>query len=611
MNIAPALADVNANALPSLNTATNADVTTTNNNMNIQITGGKNSVGTLNWNTYNIGKDATVNYEFTANQQTALNKVAATGGVSQIFGKITNSGCASCGYEATGKIILINPNGVLFGETSNVNLNSLTVSTLDGTYDATNKQLVLDDKTNQGDYGIVVRKGAEIYGDKSVGLVSNNISLYNGSKISTNVGPNVGDVAYGKVKLVTADGVTFNYYNNSGIKSSENVKASTDKMYLAVNGTIDSGNIDIKNYSTNADSQINVKAATLKATKAVSGEDGNIWLTSTSKIATGGDATFTTVNATGAENNSGGNVILLASGKISNGASTINAVGDVTINSVDNKVIVEDVDITTAKDVTIKAKDIASIQDNSSIKANNITVSGNNTWISSSSLNGDKITLTADNDVITNKLNLNNKKTYITAGNDVDMVAVTGVGDRQNGLVAKGGNNVAISTDGDLSVASLISGKDMTINAKSVISGYDKTTNVLRTEGDSTDRAYIEVGGKFTSNPDYNVSDSAQLTADGNYNQRHHIEYGANKDEKILLVYNLPVVANTNPPAVDDTTTEVASVSVDDDQATMLNKIPRQPESFSNATNITDGRTSFVDVFAAASQIEIEDDEEE
>ena len=94
-----ALADVAASALPSLNSATNANVTVGNsNNMNIQIQGGQGGVGVLNWNSYNVGKDASVNYEFSAHNQTALNKVSATGGLSQIYGKITSSGCAGCGY---------------------------------------------------------------------------------------------------------------------------------------------------------------------------------------------------------------------------------------------------------------------------------------------------------------------------------------------------------------------------------------------------------------------------------------------------------------------------------------------------------------------------------
>ena len=39
--------------------------------------------------------------------------------------------------------------------------------------------------------------------------------------------------------------------------------------------------------------------------------------------------------------------------------------------------------------------------------------------------------------------------------------------------------------------------------------------------------------------------------------------------------------------------------------------MPRQPEVFNNNTVVNNGRTALVDVFAAASQIEIEDDEEE
>ena len=208
------------------------------------------------------------------------------------------------------------------------------------------------------------------------------------------------------------------------------------------------------------------------------------------------------------------------------------------------------------------------------------------------------ITIEAGNDVVAYNLDLNNKKTVINAGHDVD-INVKNVGERQNGLIAKAGHDMKIKTDGALSVSSLISGNDMSIDAKEVISGYDKTSNSLREEGDSADRAYIEVGGKFTSNPSYEVTDSADLTADGKYNQRHHIQYG-DGSEKILLVTKLPYT-----PPVDPNVPEV-----EDDQATMLNKLPRQPEVFNNSTVINDGRTTFVDVFAAASQIEIEEDEE-
>ena len=641
MSISPAMADVAAGALPNLGNATNADVTTSGSNMNIQIQGGQGGLGTLNWNSFNVGKDAAVNYEFTAHNQTALNKVDAAGGMSQIYGNITTSGCAGCGYDATGKVILINPNGVLFGDGANVNLNSLTVSTMDGTFDQTKNELQLNKGANQSDFGIVVQEGANIYGDKNVTFASNNVTMYNGSKISTNAGANVGDTSFGKIKIVTADGVNFAYYNNGAVKEVSNITGSADKMVVSLNGALESGNIDIRNYSNNEASEINLNGATLKATKAVEGNDGNIWLTASNKIVTEGTK-FETVNQTGAEDRNGGNVRFLAGKKVSIGTADIDAVGNVEITSQGNDIAVDNSTIDTAKDVTLTAGRIASIQNNSNVKGRNVKITGkdraqvvdskvdasdieitaDNVWFRNADLkaaneinakgtNGyvnaensvmqaNKITLDAATNVI-GKIDLKGSQTNIKAGNDVD-VELANVGVRENGLIAKAGNNMTVTTDGTLSVSSLISGNDMTINADKVIAGYPLTDNSLETPGDSADRSYIEVGGTFTSNTandSYVVTKSADLTDDGQYMQRHHIEYG-NGEEKILLVNKRPYVA----PPTDDT-------DVNTDQAEMLNKIPRQPATFNNNTNINNGRTTFVDVFAAASQIEIVEDEEE
>ena len=650
MSITPVLADVSAGALPSLDSATNADVTTSGTNMNIQIQGGQGGVGTLNWNNYNIGKDASVNYEFSAHNQTALNKVNAAGGISQIYGKITSSGCAGCGYDGTGKVILINPNGVLFGDSANVNLNSLTVTNMNAVYDAETKQLKLVSGDNQGDFGIVVQDGATIHGAKNVTFAGNNITVYKGSKITTDTVANVGDTAYGKVKLVTADGVNFTYYNNGAINKISDQQVSSDKMLISVNGDITSGNIDIRNYSDNAASEINLKNATLKAVKAEKGNDGNIWLTANNKIITEG-ATFKTTNLTAAAaERNGGNVQILAGKKVSIGSSNINSVGNVDITSQAHQVVIDGTTIAAAKDINVTAADIASVQNNSTLSAKNIKiqggkraqvvaselnadaieVTGDDVWFDnaylrannsikatatkgnlqadSTSFKAEKIDLAAAKDV-KGTIQLNNKKTTITAGNDVD-VTLAGVEDRQNGLIAKANNNMTIKTDGTLSVSSLISGKDMTINANKVISGYDKTNNSLRNPGDSSDRAYIEVGGKFTSTPAFEVTDSEGITPDGNYKQRHHIQYG-DGSEKILLVNNRPYVAPEQPVDPVPPVEPQETLDVDDDQASMLHKLPRQPQTMNNNTNISDTRTTFVDVFAAASQIEIEEDEEE
>ncbi len=417
-----AYADVTAKTLPSLRSASNADVTTPSTaKMNIQIKGGQGGVGTLNWNSYNIGKNAHVNYEFSAHNQTAVNKVDASGGLSQIYGKITNSGCLNCGYEGTGKVILMNPNGVLFGDGANVNVNSFTVSTMNGTFDKSSNKLSLTKGANQSDFGIVVQDGAKIYGDKNVAFASNNITLYNGSKISTNVGNNVGDYAYGKVKLVTADGVNFEYYNNGAVKEITGLQTSPDKMYLSVNGNIQSGNIDIRNWSTNSDAEINLNGATLKATKAVQGNDGNIWLTAPNRIINE-HSKITTVNATGAENVEGGNVRALAGQKLSFGTNDIDAVGNVDLISQSYDAVLDKSTVDTAKDVNVTAGNVAAVQNGTIINAKNITVNGaGRAQVNSSTLN-------ASNDV--NVISAGDiawvDKSTLKAGRDVNVKATNG-----------------------------------------------------------------------------------------------------------------------------------------------------------------------------------------
>ncbi len=726
LSVTSALADIAANTLPSFNNGTNVNVTTNGSNaMNVQIQGGKGGVGIANWNSFNVGKDAAVNFEFTAHNQTSLNKVSAAGGLSHIYGSLTNSGCAGCGYDATGKVILVNPNGILFGDGANINLNSFTATTFDANYDKDTNKLSLTKKDGAGD--IKVFGGANIYGDKNVTLAASNIKTYAGSKISTSTIPNVDATeSYGKVKLITADGVNFTYYNNGAVKEVSDVANSTDKMVIGLNGTIESGHIDIRNTSENAESEINLAGATLKATKAEVGNDGNIWLTANNKIVIDDSKLETTNYSDAAALRDKGNIKISANKRVSIANTDINAVGDIDITSVkeniafDNSRINNDhkIDINFGDDiimfpsnkignVTLTAGKTASVQNSSEIAGKNVTIKGGNNaqavnskiasygdidlisdgdmvWtdnadlkaqgninttanngylllndsifnaksninlkskdsVTSAKLKGsefttqnkinvesteknvlltstdqfkytnsivgglqpnylslkgaenveinsdtdlrtesinleagknivlssktgnvtltdstnfigaEKIYVNASNNIVSapstapypgydNKtVNLNNIQTNLKAGNDID-VTLKNVGNRENGLIAEAKNNMILTTDGTLSVSSLKSGNDMTINANKVIAGKPYTTETKLPGDPYSDRSYIEVGGEFTSNVtenNYEITESGDLTNDGNYNRKHHIQYG--EDEKILLVNKRPV----------------------------------------------------------------------
>ena len=328
------------------------------NGLNVKVNGGRGAVGQFDWKSFDVGKDAHVNFEFTNHNQTALNRVDQTGGMSQIYGKLTNSCGAGCGYAGTSKVILLNPNGVIFGSGANVDLNSFTVSTFKGDYNADQKTLTLTKEANSGDINVL--DGAVIKGDEGVNLIGSNVNLYQGSKISTNLANNFNNntAAVGKVKLVTADGVTFNYYGSGSVKDLSDVKVSQDKMTLQVNGEITAGNIDLRNYSTNAESQTNLYGAKLKAVKAEVGNDGNIWLTATNNVIVGG-ADITTEN--------GGNVYFQSGRKLTLADSKVNSSGDVDFYSSNYDVVVDNSTVNSQGNVKVDAGGIASVQNGSAI----------------------------------------------------------------------------------------------------------------------------------------------------------------------------------------------------------------------------------------------------
>lgn len=82
------------------------------------------------WQSYNIGKDASVTYQFNQAGSSALNRVVG-GDPSQILGQLTSTVPGANGTRVTGgTVLLINPNGILFGAGAQVNTGGLIASTL-------------------------------------------------------------------------------------------------------------------------------------------------------------------------------------------------------------------------------------------------------------------------------------------------------------------------------------------------------------------------------------------------------------------------------------------------------------------------------------------------
>jgi len=72
----------------------------------------------INWSSFNIGRDATVNFQQPSVNSVILNRVL-DGNPSHIFGNL----------NANGQVFLLNPSGIIFGSTASVDVGAIVAST--------------------------------------------------------------------------------------------------------------------------------------------------------------------------------------------------------------------------------------------------------------------------------------------------------------------------------------------------------------------------------------------------------------------------------------------------------------------------------------------------
>ncbi|MDR2297064.1 MAG: YDG domain-containing protein [Comamonas sp.] len=116
--LAQAGTTIGANTLPTGGSVVqgSASIGQNGNAMTVQQGSGK---VIINWGSFNIGKDASVQFQQHQNTDIALNRVTGSDG-SQILGQLT----------ANGQVWLVNPNGIVFGQGARVDVGGLVASTL-------------------------------------------------------------------------------------------------------------------------------------------------------------------------------------------------------------------------------------------------------------------------------------------------------------------------------------------------------------------------------------------------------------------------------------------------------------------------------------------------
>src|SRR5882672_6607262 len=148
----------------------------------------------LNWGTFSISADGTVNFVKPGASSVALNRVLG-GSPSEIFGRLT----------ANGQIFLVNPSGVLFGRGASVDVGGLAASTLD----------IKDSDFLAGRY-VFAREGA-------AGSVVNQGTINTPGGYAALIGPNVANeglisARMGSVALAAGDRVTLDMIGDGLIR---------------------------------------------------------------------------------------------------------------------------------------------------------------------------------------------------------------------------------------------------------------------------------------------------------------------------------------------------------------------------------------------------------
>ncbi|NMY49245.1 YDG domain-containing protein [Pseudomonas sp. WS 5027] len=141
----------------------------------------------IDWQSFNIGADKRVTFVQPGKDSVALNRVVGSDG-SKIMGQL----------NANGQVFLVNPNGVLFGKGSSVDVGGLVASTLDitnsdfaaGNYkfqgqgSTGNASVVNQGSIKAGDGGAVALLGGTVSNQGVIAAKLGNVALAAGNKVT-------------------------------------------------------------------------------------------------------------------------------------------------------------------------------------------------------------------------------------------------------------------------------------------------------------------------------------------------------------------------------------------------------------------------------------------
>ena len=249
--------EIHKGTLPTGGTVAGGNATITQESNNLSINQSSDKV-ILNWETFNIGKEASVEFFQPNSTSTALNRVFASD-PSHIYGSL----------KANGQLIFINPSGVIFQGGSKVDVGAMIATSLNMSTDSfLNNDYIFE---NDNDYNALVKNNGELnaYEGGTIALIASKVE--NNGIINTPTGSSAllsGD----KVKLSMDGNQLINYSIEKGslnslIENNHAINANNGAVILSSEGKDEVLSSVINNKGT-------IKA------KGITKQGGNIFLSS-------------------------------------------------------------------------------------------------------------------------------------------------------------------------------------------------------------------------------------------------------------------------------------------------------------------------------------------
>jgi filamentous hemagglutinin family protein len=300
----------------------------------------------LNWNTFDIGAQASVKFQQPSASAVALNRVQSAN-PSQIYGKL----------DANGQVFLVNPNGVLFAPGAQVNVGGLVASSLD----LADRDFLARSYTFAGDGGGAVRNegsiaaraggyvallGPSVANSGSISAPQGSVALAAGQQIGVDLrgdglitvrtsrgalnalAENNGVIQAGGGQVLlsasAADALARASVNNTGLVQAGGLSTKGGSIRLVADGDVQAGALDASSQGAQGGSiAISGKGVSLGGAIAADGKQGgSVSVTAAGQLASGG-----AVSAQGTDGN-GGSISYRAGGTLTEtSGATANAGG--------------------------------------------------------------------------------------------------------------------------------------------------------------------------------------------------------------------------------------------------------------------------------------------